>query len=210
MKRVKTVVVKRDRVGDLWLCITALFDSCPKVVVKTGRTAGFDFGLKTYLTVSDGTRHESPLFYKRNARALKRAHRNLSRKVKGSNNRHRARIELARVYRTVANRRENDHWQLANALCKTYDTLCFETLNLDGMKRLWDGNGIGAIEIESGATVASDYFNALNRVAQVLPQISGKAVIYGGADRQSRRDGEVVPLVELRAVLEGFERRAMR
>ena len=137
VKRVKTVVVKRDRVGDLWLCITAKCDSRPKVVVKTGETAGFDFGLKTYLTVSDGTRHESPLFYKRNARALKRAHRNLSRKVKGSNNRHRARIELASIYRRVANRRENDHWQLANALCKTYDILCFETLNLDGMKRLW-------------------------------------------------------------------------
>lgn len=73
-----------------------------------------------------------------------------------------------------------------------------------------NGNGIGTIEIKSGATVASDYFNALNRVAQVLPQISGKAVVYGGADRQSRRDGEVVPLVGLRAVLEGFERRAMR
>ena len=73
-----------------------------------------------------------------------------------------------------------------------------------------NGNGIGAIEIESGATVASDDFNALNRVAQVLPQISGKAVVYGGADRQSRRAGEVVPLAGLRAALEGFERRAMR
>ena len=137
VKRVKTVVVKRDRVGDLWLCITALFDRCPKVIGKTGQTAGFDFGLKTYLTVSDGTTHESPLFFKRNARALKRAHRNLSRKVNGSNNRHRARIALARVHRRVANRRENHHWQLANRLCKTYDVLCFETLNLEGMRRLW-------------------------------------------------------------------------
>ena len=136
-KSVQTVVVKRDRVGDLWLCITAKFDSTPKVVVKTGKTAGFDFGLKTYLTVSDGTRYASPLFYKRNARALKRAHRNMSRKVKGSNNRHRARLELARVHRKVANMRENDHWQLANVLVKTYDTLCFETLNIDGMSRLW-------------------------------------------------------------------------
>ena len=137
VKRVKTVVVKRDRVGDVWLCITAKCDSRQKVIVKTGQTAGFDFGLKTYLTVSDGTTHISPLFYKRNARALKRAHRNLSRKVKGSNNRHRARVELARVYRCVANMRENDHWQLANVLCKTYDTLCFETLNIKAMKRLW-------------------------------------------------------------------------
>ncbi len=137
VESVQTVVIKRDRVGDLWLCITAKCESRPKVMVKTGETAGFDFGLKTYLTVSNGTRYESPLFYKRNARALKRASRNVSRKVKGSNNRHRARLELARVHRKVANMRENDHRQLANALVKQYDMLCFETLNLSTMKRLW-------------------------------------------------------------------------
>lgn len=69
-----------------------------------------------------------------------------------------------------------------------------------------NGNGICAIEIKSGATIASDYFNALNRIARVLPQISGKAVVYGGADRQSRRDGEVVPLASLGEVLEQFDR----
>ena len=69
-----------------------------------------------------------------------------------------------------------------------------------------NGNGICAIEIKSGATIASDYFNALNRIAKVLPQISGKAVVYGGADRQSRRDGEAVPLAGLGEVLEQFDR----
>lgn len=69
-----------------------------------------------------------------------------------------------------------------------------------------NGNGICAIEIKSGATIASDYFNALNRIARVLPHISGKAVVYGGADRQSRRDGEVVPLAGLGEVLEQFDR----
>ena len=70
-----------------------------------------------------------------------------------------------------------------------------------------NGDGICAIEVKSGATIASDYFNALNRIAKVLPQISGKMVVYGGADRQSRRDGEVVPLAGLGEVLEWFERR---
>ena len=69
-----------------------------------------------------------------------------------------------------------------------------------------NGNGLGAIEIKSGATIASDYFDALNRITKVLPQISSKAVVYGGADRQSRRDGEVVPLADLVEVLERFDR----
>ncbi len=70
-----------------------------------------------------------------------------------------------------------------------------------------NGNGLGAIEIKSGATIASDYFDALNRIAKMLPQISAKAVVYGGADRQSRRSGEVVPLADLVEVLERFDRR---
>ena len=57
-----------------------------------------------------------------------------------------------------------------------------------------NGNGIGAIEIKAGATIASDYFYALNRIAKVLPQISAKAVVYGGrgsAIPTRRRGGAV-------------------
>ena len=67
------------------------------------------------------------------------------------------------------------------------------------------GLGIGAIEIKSGSTVASDYFHSLNRVAELIPGVSTKAVVYGGAERQSRSDCEVVPLAGLAGVLERFE-----
>ncbi len=67
------------------------------------------------------------------------------------------------------------------------------------------GHGIGAIEIKAGTTVASDYFHSLNRVADLVPGITAKAVVYGGSDRQSRSGGEVVPLSDLASVLEGFE-----
>ncbi|MDE0240507.1 MAG: ATP-binding protein [bacterium] len=72
---------------------------------------------------------------------------------------------------------------------------------------LENGSGMAAIEIKSGATVASDWFNSLNRVAKVLPPIAAKAVVYGGSDWQSRKDGEVVPLAALSETLERFERR---
>ena len=67
------------------------------------------------------------------------------------------------------------------------------------------GLGIGAIEIKSGSTVASDYFHSLNRVAELIPGVSTKAVVYGGAESQSRSDCEVVPLAGLAGVLERFE-----
>ena len=70
------------------------------------------------------------------------------------------------------------------------------------------GDGIDAIEIKSGATVASDWFDPLDRLAKTLPGITTRAVVYGGADRQSRRNAEVVPLAGLAEMLERFEERA--
>ena len=67
------------------------------------------------------------------------------------------------------------------------------------------GRGIGAIEIKSGATIASDYFTSLHRVAALIPDISTKTVIYGGATPQSRTDAKAVPLQGMRDVLDKSE-----
>ena len=69
------------------------------------------------------------------------------------------------------------------------------------------GHDIGAIEIKSGVTIASDSFDGLGRIAELVPQINAKALVYGGTDRQSRRDCEVVPIDALPGVLARFERR---
>ena len=134
---IKTVTIIRDRVGDLWLCVVAKAEGFKQSIVKNGKTAGFDFGLKTYLTASDSTRTQSPLFFSRNTRQVQKANRNLSRKRKGSNNRHRARVNLARVHRRVASQRRDYHWRLAHHLCKEYDIMCFEKLNIKAMQKLW-------------------------------------------------------------------------
>ena len=164
VESVKTVTVKRDRVGDLWLCVVAKAERFKQSIVKTGKTAGFDFGLKTYLTASDSTRTQSPLFFNRNSRKVKKANRYLSGKRKGSHNRHRARLHLARVHRRVANQRRDYHWQLAYQLCEEYDLMCFETLNIDALKQLW-GKKISDLAF-------SDFLNILKYVAQK----TGKAV----------------------------------
>ncbi len=137
VESVQTVTIIRDRVGDLWLCVAVRAERFKLDIAQTGQTAGFDFGLKTYLTASDGTQIQSPLFFNRNLRRVKKANRNLSGKKKGSNNRHRARVNLARVHRRVANQRRDYHWQLAYQLCKEYDVMCFEKLNIKAMKQLW-------------------------------------------------------------------------
>ena len=67
------------------------------------------------------------------------------------------------------------------------------------------GQGIHAIEIKSGSTVSSDYFTSLKRVAELIPDISTKTVVYGGSLRQSRTDSEVVPAAELKGILVRLE-----
>jgi putative transposase len=126
----------------------------PEIKFTAGKIAGFDFGLKTFLTCSDGTKIESPQFFKQSLNAIKRANRHHSRKLKGdapnvanaslrdatrtlSSNRERARKNLARAHEDVANRRTDWFWKLAHDLTNKFDVLCFETLNLKGMKRLW-------------------------------------------------------------------------
>jgi len=90
-----------------------------------------------FLTVSDGTQIESPQFLKQSLTAIKKASRQHSKKVKGSTNRERARKNLVRRHEDVVNRRSDWFWKLAHDITDRFDVVCFETLNLKGIQRLW-------------------------------------------------------------------------
>ena len=133
---IKRVQVTRDALGDVYIALTEDFSEV-RYEPKTGKAEGFDFGIKDFLTTSDGKRRASPMFYKQNAEKLAAAQKVYSRKVKGSNNRERERKNVARIHKKTANQRADHHWKLAIELCREFDILFFEDLNLEGMKRLW-------------------------------------------------------------------------
>ncbi len=133
---IKQVTVKRDGLGDFYITITTDDEGLTPEPL-TGETAGFDFGLKTFLTCSDETKYESPLFYKRSARQVAKASRSLSKKKRDSNNREKARKHLARAHRKIQRQREDNHFKLAIDLVRRFDFCFFEDLNLKGMARLW-------------------------------------------------------------------------
>jgi len=58
---VKTVTVKRDTLGNLYLYFVVAEEIDQANQTMTGNSAGFDFGLKTFLTASNGQAIESPL-----------------------------------------------------------------------------------------------------------------------------------------------------
>ncbi|MCF4965943.1 RNA-guided endonuclease InsQ/TnpB family protein [Nostoc sp. CMAA1605] len=142
---VKTLTIKRTPLGELFM-VVVVNASAPlgvddgsksEVEIKTGKIAGFDFGLKTFLTCSDGTKIDSPQFFKQSLNAITKASRQHSKKLKGSANRERARLNLVRKYEDISNRRSDWFWKLAHELTDRFEVLCFETLNLKGMQRLW-------------------------------------------------------------------------
>lgn len=141
--KVQTVCVKRDAVGDWWLSFSIRKEDFPRQIKPmTGKTAGFDFGLKHFLTGADGRRIDSPLYLFHSLDVLRRKSRKLSKKQKGSNSREKAKLELARFHRRISNLRSDFHWKLANQLVSEYDTICLETLNTKGMQQMW-GRKIG-------------------------------------------------------------------
>ena len=133
---VKTVTVKRDACGDYWLCVVCSRE-VPDLVPRKGEAIGYDFGLKTFLTGSDGNCIESPRFFEANAYRLRSAQQELSRKKSGSNNRGRARLAVARTHRNTKNRRTDWFFKTAYRIAQSYADVCVEDLNMDGMKRLW-------------------------------------------------------------------------
>ena len=134
---IKRVIVKRSRVGEYYLIVVT--DAQPREYRKThnGASVGIDFGLKMYLTMSDGSEYSNPLFLKQHLSEIRQKSRNLSKCKKGSNNRKKKQIELARLHEDLHNKREDYQFKLAHELCKKYDYIFIEDLRLTGMTKMW-------------------------------------------------------------------------
>ena len=134
---VKRLSVKRSPLGEYYLCVTTDAEARRCGKTHDGASVGIDFGMKTYLTLSDGTVVENPGFLSRNLSALRRANRRLSRSVKGSSHREERRKELNRLHEKVADSRTDWQWKLAHQICRAYDNIFVEDLVLTGMCRRW-------------------------------------------------------------------------
>ena len=134
--KVKTVTIKRSRAGELYAYFVTDLEVEPNETMS-GNSAGFDFGLKTFLTVSDGTSIESPLFLRQQLHRKAKLQKRFARCVKGSSNWSSLKYTLAKLDEKIANQRKDWFFKLAHELTDRFDFLFFETLNLKAMQRLW-------------------------------------------------------------------------
>lgn len=102
---------------------------------ETEPVVGIDLGLEHFAVLSDGRKIDCPQFLRRSEKKLKRRHRELARKQKGSRNRDKARVRVARTYARVADARRDFHHQLSTALIRDNQAIAVEDLAVNGLAR---------------------------------------------------------------------------
>lgn len=134
--KVKTLTVKRDAVGDIYIYFVCELPDT-EVKARTGKSVGFDFGFKGKMLVGENPDEDvqAPSFFREAKSKIAKASRKLSSKRMCSNNRRKARLNLARLYRRLANQRKAYHWRLAKELCQKYAVICLEDLNMKFMQK---------------------------------------------------------------------------
>jgi putative transposase len=170
---IKQIRIKRTSAGG-WYLYVITTKSLENTLSKrcNANPEGFDFGMKIYLTASNGKEYKAPEYFKKSLKQLRKAQRALSKNKMGSNHRKQAKIRVAKLHETVANRRSDFHWKLAHELCKSYSVICLEDLNMKAMQRLWGRkvSDLGFSEfVQKLEYVATKYGTEIVKVDRFFP-----------------------------------------
>jgi putative transposase len=133
--KMKTATISKTLSGKYFAIILVevkekLLDK-PEILEET--SIGIDLGLSTYATLSNGQKIENPKWLKKSTRKLKQLQRKHAKKKIGSKNREKSRLILAKYHEKVANQRRDFQHKLSKKLVSENQTICVETLNVEGM-----------------------------------------------------------------------------
>jgi len=110
----------------------------PLTEVHSDNIAAFDMSASEFL-VGGGEAFSNPRFYRSSETKLRKLHRQVSRKKKGSQNRWKARLRLARVYERIAHQKHDWTHKTTLKLANTHDAVILEDLNVKGMQQFNSG-----------------------------------------------------------------------
>jgi putative transposase len=129
-----TVTVSRDAAGR-WFVSLLVEDLTVQPLPPVDRAIGVDAGITSLLTLSTGEKVTNPKHEHADRRKLAKAQRELSRKDKGSANRAKARVKVARVHARIADRRWDHLHKLTTRLVRENQTVVIEDLSVRNMVR---------------------------------------------------------------------------
>ncbi|MGW7426100.1 RNA-guided endonuclease InsQ/TnpB family protein [Streptomyces sp. NPDC054813] len=128
-----SLTVTKDSSGRYFLSFVV--DTEPDILPGLETDAGLDLGLSAFAVLSDGTKIDSPRFLRRTEKKVKRLQRELSRKAKGSKNRAKARIKVARQHAKVTDRRRDFHHRASTQIIRDNQAVYVEDLAVSGLGR---------------------------------------------------------------------------
>jgi putative transposase len=129
--KVKSLTISKD--VDIWFVSILCELPAKTTYYDPANAVGIDLGIKTFAVTSDGECIDAPDVepeYKK----LKKLQRRHAKKQKGSNNRNKARLKVARQYRKIRRITKNFVETTSSLIAKNYDVVSLETLNIQGMK----------------------------------------------------------------------------
>ena len=100
---------------------------------QTNKHVGIDLGVKDFVITSDGEVFENKHFFKSQEKKIVKLQRQLSKKQKGSNNRNKQRVKVAKAFERLTNQKDSYIHSVVNKLLTCYDTVFMEDLNVQGM-----------------------------------------------------------------------------
>ena len=102
---------------------------------KNASIVGLDLGIKEFCITSNGEKVNNPKYLKKSFDKLAKLQRELSRKTKGSSNRNKARIKVARLQEHIANQRKDFLQKLSTEFIRKNDSICIESLQVKNMMK---------------------------------------------------------------------------
>ena len=131
--KINNAVISRH--ANKWLVSISVSveEKLPRCTIEKQDCVGVDLGISHLATCSDGHTADNPQALRKNLKKLKRLGQALSRKVKGSHNRHKAKMQLAKVHQRIKNLRKDALHKLSYYVTTRFKTVVLEDLNVQGM-----------------------------------------------------------------------------
>ena len=129
---IKSVTVSKVPSGKYYVSVLVKQEDIEKLP-ECSNTLGIDLGIKEFAITSNGEMIENPKFLRQSEDRLRKLQKDLSRTKKGSKNRNKCRIKVAKQHEKIANQRKDFLHKLSTQIIKDYDVICLETLKINKM-----------------------------------------------------------------------------
>ena len=130
--KIKSATISKTTTGKYFvsLLVDTEIEEPKAKVVKQASSIGIDLGLKDFVVLSNGEKIAGPKILRNHLKQLAKLQRQVSKKVKGSNKRTKAKLEVAILHEKIANIRKDFLHKLSTKLIRENQTICLEDLNV--------------------------------------------------------------------------------